>query len=215
MIRQRDPPNLGICVSCDRDLIARFDIPIVTQEDGPIRTEHRLVVVSVAAERLPAGRPCAATLEVADVEVLSPAVAGRVLAPARHVEPLAGAVPAPGLGQHDRITTVRQQADGGRRHVGCSPVARAAVRGSYRRTSHGDPPCFLAPSTDDVVPAHANERVVRVGAILIRFERCGEQSILGRVGGRSMEFLGRALWAAHAMKHSEASYHAAYGAVSL
>jgi len=140
VIRQRDPPNLGIRVGCDRDFIARFDIRIATLENCAIRTEHRLIVVGVSTERLPTSRPCAATVEVADVEVLSPAVAGRVLAPARHVDPITGAVSAPGLGQHDGITTVRQQADVRRRHFGCSPVAQGVGREPHRRMSHGDPP---------------------------------------------------------------------------
>src|SRR4030095_5272726 len=80
VIRQRDPPNLGIRVGCDRNFIARFDIRIATLENGAVRTEHRLIVVGVSTERLPTGRPCAVAIEVADVEVLSPAVAGRVLA---------------------------------------------------------------------------------------------------------------------------------------
>ena len=71
MIRQRDPPNLGIRVGRDRDFIARFDIRIATLENGPIRTETRLVVVGVPTEWLPTGRPCAAAIEVADVEELS------------------------------------------------------------------------------------------------------------------------------------------------
>ena len=135
VVRQRDPADLDIRVGCDRDLVARFDVRIATLENGPVRTEDRLVVVGVSTERLPAGRPCAAAIEVADVEVLSPAVAGRVLAPARHVQPIAGAVSAPGLGQHDAITTVRQQADVRRRHVGCSPAARVPAAGRTGRAT--------------------------------------------------------------------------------
>src|SRR6187549_3187944 len=107
VIRQRDPPNLGIRVGCDRDLRARFDIPITPLENGPIRTANRFVVVGLSSEWLPAGRPRAAAMEVADVEELSPAVTGRVLAPASHVDPITRAVSAPGLGEHDGITTVR------------------------------------------------------------------------------------------------------------
>ena len=97
VVGQRDPPDLGIRVGRDRDLVARLDVRIAALEDGPVRTEDRLVVVGVSAERLPTGRPGAAAIEVTDVAVLSPAVAGRVLAPARHVQPIAGAVSAPGL----------------------------------------------------------------------------------------------------------------------
>jgi hypothetical protein len=140
VIRQRDPPNLSSRVGCDRDFIARFNIRIATLEKCAIRTEQRLVVVGVSTERLPTSRPCAAAIEVADVEVLSPAVAGRVLAPARHVDPITGAVSAPGLGQHDGIITVRQQADVRRRHVSCSPVPQGVGRGPNRRMSHDDPP---------------------------------------------------------------------------
>ena len=136
VIGQRDPADLNIRVGCDRDLVACLDVRIATLKNGPVRTQDRLVVVGVSTEWLPTGRPCAAAIEVADIEVLSPAVAGRVLAPARDVQVIAGAVSAPGLGQHDAITTVRQQADVRRRHVDCSPVARAVGRGPHRRMSH-------------------------------------------------------------------------------
>jgi L-alanine-DL-glutamate epimerase-like enolase superfamily enzyme len=49
-------------------------------------------------------------IEVADAEELSPAVAGRVLAPARHVHPVNGAVTAPRCRQHHAIVAVREQA---------------------------------------------------------------------------------------------------------
>ena len=127
VVGQRDPPDLGVRVGRDRDLVARLDVRIAAQEDGPVRPEDRLVFVGVSAERLPTGRPCAAALEVTDVAVLAPAVASRVLAPTRHVQPIADAVSAPSLRQHHAITAVRQQADVRRRGVGCSPAAPAVA----------------------------------------------------------------------------------------
>ena len=145
VVGQRDPPDLGIRVSHDRDLVTRLDVRIAALEDSPARTEARLIVVGVCAERLPTGRPGAAAIEITDVAVLAPAVASRVLAPARHVQPIVGAVSAPGLRQHDAIAAVRQQADVRGRGVGCSPAALALGRVGFRlsgrpsrRLTHGD-----------------------------------------------------------------------------
>src|SRR6185436_20631024 len=102
-----------------------LDVCIAAPEDRPVQTESRLVVVGVCAERLQTGRPGASIIEVTDVAVLAPAVAGRVLAPARHVQPIAGGVSAPGLRQYHAIAAVRQQADVRGRGVGASSAAPA------------------------------------------------------------------------------------------
>ena len=67
VVGQRDPPDLGIGIGRDRNLVARLDVCIAAPKDGPVRTEDRLVVVGVSAERLPTGRPGAAAIEVTDV----------------------------------------------------------------------------------------------------------------------------------------------------
>ena len=95
VVDQRDPADFRVGVGRDRDLVAGLDVAVAAAEVGPVG-EDRLVFVGVSAERLVAGGPGAAVVEVADVAELAPAVAGRVLAPAGHVQLLAGAVPAPG-----------------------------------------------------------------------------------------------------------------------
>ena len=85
-------------------------VPSRADELDAVLGEGHRVLVGLGRRRLVGRRPDALGLEVAEVDVGAPVVEGRVLAPARDGEIVPPAVAGAGVGQHDRVAAVGQDA---------------------------------------------------------------------------------------------------------
>ena len=132
VVDERDQADFRVVVRRDADGQAGLDLAVAAAELGPVGGERELVFVGGPAERLVAGRPGRAIAEVADVTELPPAVAGRVLAPAGHVQVPPGADPSPGGGDQNAVAAVGQQGDGGTRRLIRGGLHRSRGRCSPR-----------------------------------------------------------------------------------
>ena len=110
-VGQGDAADLRGGVGDDGDLVPGLHVAVAAADDGLVGAQIRLVLVGVSPEGLAAGGPDAPVVQVADVAVLAPAVAGAVFPPAGHVHPLPGAVAASRRGQHDAVAAVGEEAD--------------------------------------------------------------------------------------------------------
>src|SRR5262249_30144526 len=106
VVGEREQPYLGVVAGSDADRPARFHVPAPAAKLRPVGVERERVLVGGPADRLVSGGPHRAALPVADVTELSPAISGRVLAPAGHVQVPPGGGPTPGAGDHNTVTAV-------------------------------------------------------------------------------------------------------------
>ena len=111
----------------DDDLQDGLDPQVAAAEGRLVGGEDDLVGLGGPADRLEAGRPEHAATDVAHVAELAPGLAGRVLAPAGHVQPPAGARARAGVGEQDVVLGVGE--DVGPRHG----VARRRQPAAHRR----------------------------------------------------------------------------------
>src|SRR5258708_12212912 len=88
----------------------RFDPVVQAPKLGLVGRKDNLVLLGLAAKRLVAGRPNATGPQIAQIAELSPAVAGAVLAPTRHIQAAADAAARAGVGQHPAVLNTGQQA---------------------------------------------------------------------------------------------------------
>ena len=82
------------------------------EELGPVDMKLDIVLIGRLAEGLLPGGPRLAGRPIADVAKLAPAIAGRILAPAGHVETPPCATTGAGGGDHHSIPAVGKQGDG-------------------------------------------------------------------------------------------------------
>jgi len=94
-VGEGDAADFRVGVRHDRDLVTGLHVAVAAADDRPLGAQIRLVLVGVSPEWLAARGPGAAVVQVADVAVLTPAVAGTVFPPAGDVHPVPGAVAAP------------------------------------------------------------------------------------------------------------------------
>jgi hypothetical protein len=185
VVDERDQANFRVVVRRDADGQAGLDRAVAAAEIGPVGVEREIVFVSGAAERLVADRPGRAIAEVADITELPPAVAGRVLAPAGHVQVPPGADPSPGGGDQNAVAAVGQQRDLGVRCVrrrtpwagcrggpngfaGCGGHLSAPFVGSVGREADRGERSASGPSVAPIVPSRDGPST----AILDRSSSC-------------------------------------------
>lgn len=94
-VGQGDAANLRVGTGHDRDLVTALHFGIAATDDRAVRTQIRLILVGISPDGLATRGPDAAIVQVADVAVLAPAIAGMVFAPASDVHPLKRAVTSP------------------------------------------------------------------------------------------------------------------------
>ncbi len=109
LVPDRHPARLGIVFGRHHHFQSGRHRPVAPDHVDPVFEERGLVFVGFDAAGLVAGRPHGATLDVAEEHVGAPAVARRVLAPARDGEVTPTAVARPHRRHHHRIPAVGEQ----------------------------------------------------------------------------------------------------------
>ncbi len=148
-IGDREAAQFEIVVRGNENLEPGRQASLGADEACPVFRKNDFIALRFHARWLAACRPYATALGIAQEQIASPRVAGRVFAPARHGKSVAGAVTRAGAGEHDGIAAVRQQM--GRRHGLACRVEAAGNR-------HDD---LLGERADARIPADAtaHERV--------------------------------------------------------
>ena len=95
VIEDRDAADLGVVLRRDRDFERRRDRAVAPDDFDAILEERRLVTIRFDAARLVPRRPHLAAVGIAKEDVRAPAIARRVLAPARDGEIAPAAVARP------------------------------------------------------------------------------------------------------------------------
>src|SRR4029078_2960078 len=80
-------------------------------EFGPVGIKGVLVDASRMRQRLLANRPLPVARQIADIAELAPAVAGRILTPAKNVELPPRTISRTGIGDHHAIAAIGQNGD--------------------------------------------------------------------------------------------------------
>ena len=109
VIADSEAPRLGVVLGRDDYLEDGLDRSIHSCDACAVLAERDFIAVGLNRERLQAGGPHGTGARVAQEDERAPAIAGRVFAPASHVQALAPAVAAARGGQHHRVAAVAQQ----------------------------------------------------------------------------------------------------------
>ncbi len=126
--------HFGVAIVRHADGQTRFRVTVPAAEFGPVGMECDLSFIGCLAQRLVPGGPSRALGRVPDVAELAPAIPGRVLPPARHIQAAPGAASTPGAGDDDAVAAVRQQRDlGGRVCRGRKSRPEARVQLDFAR----------------------------------------------------------------------------------
>jgi hypothetical protein len=81
-IGQREPADLRVRVRNHRDLVTSLNLSVTATNDSAVQSPVLLRIFHLDADRLAARRPDAASVEIANVAILAPAVASDVFSPA-------------------------------------------------------------------------------------------------------------------------------------
>ena len=117
VIDERDQAHFRVVVRRHADGPTGLNVAVPAAELGPVGVEGDLVFIALPGTAADAHRPGRALGRLPDVDELAPAVAGRVLPPAGHIQIPPGAGSAPGRGDHHAVPAVGQQRDRGRGRV--------------------------------------------------------------------------------------------------
>jgi hypothetical protein len=102
---------LGIVFRRYHDLERRRDRPVAPGELPLVFAERDVIAVRLDAAGLVACGPYVAAAQIAEEDIRSPVVAGRVLAPTGNRDIAPSAIPGAGCREHDGIAAVRKQMD--------------------------------------------------------------------------------------------------------
>jgi hypothetical protein len=92
VVGQSDAADFRVGVRNHRDFVTSLDAAIPAADGRPVWAQFRVVFVIVRSEGLAARGPDPAVIQIANVAILTPAVAGAVVPPTSEVHPFHNAV---------------------------------------------------------------------------------------------------------------------------